>query len=271
MYCSSCGKQLPDNSVFCSECGSKCGNNGVTSIPKYNNHKNYLNFILETLKHPVSIMKNDFEGISVRFNLILTGIITLLIPFINVISIKQYSFNLIKSFFEITSKIKGNSFDFKDAMDFKDYFDKLISTNFPTGNIYFAYLLNYILSYGLIILITYLVYKVLMKKTLTINDTSRILVVFSIFKLVFLILIILLLNIGIIPTLLIRVFGNIFTLILLFVGFNNLLDDENKYIYIFTIAYLIAFVISLYVTIKYSTSIIASFGINNLNTIMNYY
>lgn len=260
MYCPNCGNKIPDLSAFCSECGKKCNENVADNIKTSSsiNFSKHLNYILEILKHPVTTMKNGVDGISEKVNLIYIAIITIIIPLINVVALKNYSFNLVKSIIETISVFGGEKIPFKEMIDFKYQFNQVVEQFFPFREIYTVYLLNYILFYGLIVLTIILMYKILFKINLGKCEIIRILVVFSIINLVIALIGALSLVTGLMLTITIGIFGRLFSIILLYIGFKNLLEDENKFVYLFTTIYTIASIISSYITVKYIISVCIS-------------
>ena len=133
MYCPNCGNKIPDLSAFCSECGKKCNENVADNIKTSSsiNFSKHLKYILEILKHPVTTMKNGVDGISEKVNLIYIGIITLIIPLINAIALKNYSFNLIKSIIKTVSLVMGQKIPFEEMIRFKAQFDVVVEEAFP--------------------------------------------------------------------------------------------------------------------------------------------
>ena len=128
MYCPNCGNKIPDLSAFCSECGKKCNENVAENIKTSSsiNFSKHLNYILEILKHPVTTMKNGVDGISEKVNLIYIAIITIIIPLINVIALKNYSFNLIKSIINTVSLFVGETMPLMKMLDFKSQFKEVV-------------------------------------------------------------------------------------------------------------------------------------------------
>ena len=89
-------------------------------------------------------------------------------------------------------------------------------------------------------------------------EIIRILVVFSIINLVIALIGALSLVTGLMLTMIIGIFGRLFPIILLYIGFRNLLEDENKFVYLFTTIYTIASIVSSYIIVKYIISICMS-------------
>lgn len=241
MYCSKCGKQIPDDSSFCPECGFNCNGGGkninaTTTSVDINKHKNYL---LTTLKSPVTVMQNGLADLSLKVALMYGVVITLIIPLIKTLSIRIFSFNLVKSI----ASIFGEDYDLSDfgySWVVKKEFNKVIGEIFPTVDIYFANLLCYVLFYGIIALIIYFIYKSLLKENISQENLVNIFFAFSIINLVITIISALVLSLGFIPWAIINVAGSIISIVLIYVGFNSIVEEKNKLVYLFSFAYVIA-------------------------------
>ena len=262
MYCTKCGSKIPDDSKFCPECGNSCGgetkNNKTTiniSTPEVDikKHKSY---VLTAIKHPFTSMKDGILGLSLKLSLIYGIIITLLIPLIKVLSIKIFSYNLLKSIMELVYSISGEYFSKNDSIFLKQQFNTQLDMVFPTGSVYFLDLLNYILFYGIIIFIVYLIYKYLIKEKIDRKNLGNIFFVFSVINFILVIIQSLALFIGFIPWAIVSIFASITSVILIYSGFNSILKGKNKLVYLFSFAYVIAFGIVLWISINNITSII---------------
>lgn len=242
MYCSKCGKQIPDDSSFCPECGSNCNGGGKTinataTSVDMNKHKNYL---LTTLKSPVTVMQNGLAELSLKAALMYGVVITLIIPLIKTLSAKM----------SVISKISRENYDigYTGYLERKLY--RGVSDGFPTGDIYIINLLSYVLFYGIIILIIYFVYKSLLKENISQENLGNIFFAFSVINLVMTIISVIALQLGLMFWAIISIFSLILSIILIYAGFNSIVEGKNKLVYLFSFSYLVSLGITLMVLIK---------------------
>lgn len=271
MYCTKCGKQIPDDSRFCPECGANC--NGDTKDTKNTKTinvsapeidvKQHKSYVLSALKHPVTTMKDGLPGLSLKVSLIYGIIITLIIPLIKVLSMKAFSYNVMKSITNLITSISGESFGNNNSMIFKQQFNAVLDAVFPTGSIYFLNLLNYILLYGIIVLIVYLVYKFLIKEDISLKNLGNIFFVFSIINLIVTIIASLFLIVGVVAWAIISIFGSMISIILIFSGFNSIVEGKNKLVYLFSFAYVVSFGIVMWFSVNDVTSIVTKIIYNS--------
>lgn len=246
MYCSKCGKQIPDESVFCPECGNKCNGEGNIKanikIPKH--HKGS---IIKTLCHPVNAMKCGALDLSLKVELIYIGIITLLIPLIKTLTFKLYSFNLIKSLINLAFDFSGVSkWNLNDIIEAKSQFSLVMENVFPTGKIYFLNLGSYLINYVVIIGIIFIIFKLMLKENLNKENIISIVFVISVINLFLTILCTIALMLGGTAWILMSIFSGILALILLFSGLNNIIKSNSKLIYVFSFVCMIAYVLNFY-------------------------
>ncbi|HBI6898674.1 TPA: zinc-ribbon domain-containing protein, partial [Clostridium perfringens] len=154
MFCSKCGKEIPNESVFCPECGNRCKGSNKSIPIDVNEHKGY---IIKSLCHPITSVKEHVFGVSLKIQLIYIAIITLIIPLVKTFLFKAFSFNLVKSVVGIILEFSSvNTWDFNNMIKAKSQFDMIMENVFPTGNIYFLNLGSYVINYVLILGIIYI-------------------------------------------------------------------------------------------------------------------
>ena len=269
MYCPSCGNKISDESIFCPECGNKFKGDPLdfNKPNKSINFTKHFNYILKILKHPVTIMKDGSSEITDNINLIYIAIITLLIPFIKVLSLQKFSLNLIKSIIDIIGNFTKEKIPLSEFITFKSQFNQFKDLFFPFNELYIYNLINYFLFFGIIILTTTLIYKLLFKVIIEKSDLIRFIVVISVINLFFTLITSIFLTLGITLTIIMNILSLLVSVILLYIGFNNLLNDDNKLLYLFTTISTISYIVSAYVSAKY---IISFFTGTNLNLIQTF-
>ena len=70
MFCSKCGKEMPDNSAFCSACGAQLGVTGTNESTQPTTKEGWMllavkDAIVAGLKDPDSVKFGDFENIEI--------------------------------------------------------------------------------------------------------------------------------------------------------------------------------------------------------------
>ncbi|WP_164813989.1 zinc ribbon domain-containing protein, partial [Clostridium perfringens] len=163
MYCSKCGKEIPEESVFCPECGNRC----KLSADKENKEidtKEIKELIINLIFSPINTMKNGNINLSSKNKIIYILITTLIMPLITVLFLRSSSFNLIKSIPSTIAKFSGSSsWNINDSIEFKNQFNMIMQNLFPTGKLYVLSLSSYILNYALLLGIIYIVFKFIIK------------------------------------------------------------------------------------------------------------
>ena len=272
MYCTKCGSNIPDDSKFCPECGASCNggvkNNTTTiniSTPDVDlqKHKSY---VFTALKHPINTMREGIVGLSSRAILIYGIIITLLIPLIKTLSIKMFSYNLFKSIMNLVANVSGEDYDSINSILMKQQFKAMLDMVFPTGSIYFLDLLSYVFFYGILVLLTYLIYKFLIKEDIALKNLGNIFFVFSIINFILVIFEAVALIIGVMPWAIISIFASIISVILIYSGFNSVIESKNKLIYLFSVTYVIALGIVIWVSFNNIISVVTKI-IYNVNAL----
>lgn len=249
MYCTKCGKNIPDDSKFCPECGTSCSGGSKDNTKNINistpdiDLQKQKSYIFTALKHPITTMRDGIVGLTSNVILIYGIIITLLIPLIKTLSIKMFGYNLFNSVMNLASGFSGESYNSIDSILGKQQFNSMFDMVFPTGSIYLLNLLNYILVYGILVLLTYLISKYLMKEDISLEFLGNIFFVFSIFNFTLVIVESVALIIGIMPWAIVDIFAAITSIILIYSGFNSRIESKNKLVYAFPIACMTSLVI----------------------------
>lgn len=261
MFCSKCGKEIPDESIFCPECGNNCKEN-KQSIPKVdvNEHKGY---VIKSLCHPVNSVKEGIFGLSTKVQFAYIAIITFLIPFFKTIFFKIYSFNLVKSLFETFLNFSTkNNMSLDDMLTVKNQFDMIMENVFPTAKIYFLNLGSYVLNYVLILGLLYLIFKFLVRESINKYSILNIMFVVSIVNVFILILSAISLILGGTIWIIVSIFTSVLSIVLLYELFSSLIKSKNKLVYIYSATCMIAYSINIWFVLNNASSIIYSIYYN---------
>lgn len=263
MYCSKCGKNIPDDSVFCPECGYKCGGNKEKHhIHNSNiNTKKYVKYTIDAIRHPITTIKQGGNDITTKANLLYILIIALLTPLVKIISIKDFIMSTIESVFKFLNAINGEITTAFDLVNLKSRLipkiDAYIEVSGLYKNIYFLNLFHSILLYGITLIIIYLIYRYLIKSKVSLNDFTRFIVVISIIKFLFVIITSLVLLLSPIVSIVLCLISITIVTTLLAIGLNNVLKASNEFIYIFPIVFGLSIIITNFICAEYVISIIA--------------
>ncbi|MDY3206829.1 zinc-ribbon domain-containing protein [Clostridium baratii] len=294
MYCSKCGKEIPDDSMFCSECGQRVedNNQNINRDNAQNNSTNqdnhyehnpyayseYANsnnayqkghsnfdpskigkFFIESVKHPITTIKSGKDIISKEISALYIIVIAFLIPLIQVLSLRSFAYSIFKTIMNLVNSFEGSQMGFGEAMRFKSQFSSIFDMYFPFVRVYVFNLLHYVALYGIILIAIFIIYKFVIKSQFSVSEFLKVFAVVSIFNLLFTILSAVLLLIGVTFSLFATAFMSAMVIALLFVGYNSLFKEKNRFIYIFGFIYGISFVITNYLCIEYVMSSINNY------------
>lgn len=298
MYCSRCGKEIPDDSMFCPECGQRVksnnhntnGDNTQNSNPNPNNNQSnhyehnpyaygeYANsnnayqrgqshfdiskigkFFTESVKHPITTIKSGKDIISKEISALYIIVIAFLIPLIQVVSLRSFTYSIFKTIMNLVNSFEGSQMGFSEAIRFKNQFSSIFNMYFPFGRVYVFNLLHYVALYGILLIAIFIIYKFVVKVEFSVSEFLKVFAVVSIFNLLFTILSAVLLLIGVTFSLFATAFMSAMVIALLFVGYNSLFKEKNRFIYIFGFIYGISFVITNYLCIEYVISSINNY------------
>lgn len=294
MYCSKCGKEIPDDSMFCPECGQRVedNNQNINRDNAQNNSTNqdnhyehnpyayseYANsnnayqkghsnfdpskigkFFIESVKHPITTIKSGKDIISKEISALYIIVIAFLIPLIQVLSLRSFAYSIFKTIMNLVNSFEGSQMGFGEVMRFKSQFSSIFDMYFPFGRVYVFNLLHYVALYGIILIAIFIIYKFVIKSQFSVSEFLKVFAVVSIFNLLFTILSAVLLLIGVTFSLFATAFMSAMVIALLFVGYNSLFKEKNRFIYIFGFIYGISFVITNYLCVEYVMSSINNY------------
>lgn len=294
MYCSKCGKEIPDDSMFCPECGQRVEdnnqninrNNAQNNSTNQDNHyehnpyaySEYANsnnayqkvqsnfdpskigkFFIESVKHPITTIESGKDIISKEISALYIIVIAFLIPLIQVLSLRSFAYSIFKTIMNLVNSFEGSQMGFSEAIRFKNEFSSIFDMYFPFGRVYVFNLLHYVALYGIILIAIFIIYKFVIKLQFSVSEFLKVFAVVSIFNLLFTILSSVLLLIGVTFSLFVTAFMSAVVIALLFVGYNSLFKEKNRFIYIFGFIYGISFVITNYLCIEYVMSSINNY------------
>lgn len=294
MYCSKCGKEIPDDSMFCPECGQRVEdnnqninrNNAQNNSTNQDNHyehnpyaySEYANsnnayqkvqsnfdpskigkFFIESVKHPITTIESGKDIISKEISALYIIVIAFLIPLIQVLSLRSFAYSIFKTIMNLVNSFEGSQMGFSEAIRFKNEFSSIFDMYFPFGRVYVFNLLHYVALYGIILIAIFIIYKFVIKLQFSMSEFLKVFAVVSIFNLLFTILSSVLLLIGVTFSLFATAFMSAVVIALLFVGYNSLFKEKNRFIYIFGFIYGISFVITNYLCIEYVMSSINNY------------
>ncbi|MBO3406671.1 zinc ribbon domain-containing protein [Clostridium perfringens] len=268
MYCSKCGKEIPEESVFCPECGNRC----KLSADKENKEidtKEIKELIINLIFSPINTMKNGNINLSSKNKIIYILITTLIMPLITVLFLRASSFNLIKSIPSTIAKFSGSSsWNINDSIEFKNQFNMIMQNLFPTGKLYVLSLSSYILNYALLLGIIYIVFKFIIKDNFGKTNILNILFIISTFNVLLKIISSIALILGLLPWLVLKLFSVILLIVLLYSLLNTFIESREKLIYVYPATLVIVSLINMKFIFSSVGFIISDIFLNNFLNFM---
>lgn len=262
MFCRNCGKEIPDDSVFCPECGGKCSDEKTKSkMPKVDTHK-ILGYFLSSLKKPVTTIKEKGEELSLSIHIGIIAVSTLLIPLIHLGVLKTFIGKVMNFYAGISQIYSSNSVNLKDRLETQKGLSDFVDTYVPFGKIYTLDILSFVIFFGLMLLLIYLVYKFVFKANIEIKKFLGIISVALILRLAFTIISTLVLFVSIVPAIVINIIGSIVILAVVILGTREVAHEEDKLVYVVAVSYGIAMLASYYFSVNYIISTIQSYFIS---------
>lgn len=262
MFCRNCGKEIPDDSVFCPECGGKCSDEKRKPIISNVDTHKVLKFFLSSLKKPVTTIKEKGEELSSSIHIGIITVITLLIPLIHLGVLKTLIGKGMNLYADLIQVYSNSIIDMKDRLKAKTEINAFIDTYVPFTKIYILDILSFIIFFGVMLLLIYLVYKFIFKANIETEKFLGTISVALILKLAFTILSTIFLFISIVPAIIINVVGSIAILVVIILGMREVTEEEDKLSYVFAISYGIGIIVSSYFSVNYIVSTIQSYFIS---------
>ena len=235
MYCSKCGKEIPNESVFCPECGCKCKSDMDNKI-RETSAIEIKELITKVICNPISAVKNEAIKLSSQNKLIYIIITSLITPLITIFSFKTHGSGLVKH----------------------------IIKSIPMQKVYILSLGSYIINYVLLLGIIYILFKSLMKDKIDRTNAMDIMFTISTFNMLLEIIAAIVLFLGIIPWVILKVFSMILLIILMYSLLNSLLILKEKLIYIYSTALVVIALINMWFVFKNVGSIISDMFFSNI-------
>lgn len=265
MFCVKCGREIPDDSVFCPECGNKCGGtkekNKVTINFDFNQ---LLNYILSSLKNPISTMKNSYENVSKSVHIGIIAILTLLVPAIHIGALKSFVNSCAEDILKLASlfgrKPKLSLFtsksDIREMARVQEYINEGINEIFPFVKLYMMDFFRTGLYYIIIIGLIFLVYKFIFKVEI---DNYKFLGVLSVITILNFILVLvsgITVFLSFKISIVIKFISTILNVSLLLLGMREVTNTEDRLPYVVSISYGIGFMLTNYIYFNYLGSVI---------------
>lgn len=261
MFCQKCGTQLPDNSNFCTTCGHAFNSSHKIQINYSDVASTSTDFLKSLFLSPIKCCSEYSSKLSSTFAYLYFAIATLVFSIITTIYLKVS----IKS--SILSAIKSTYMDglgsyFSDGlMESSAYISNLLDTFLPFFKTFFSITLAFVLFFGSIALVSYIIHNLAFKAEVPLNEYFVVASVALTLQGVALIVSMLLLTVVPIVSIIFLSIASILIAVVLYTGLSNLKDEHSSDPYIFSILYSIISYLTSYIMIKLIVS-----GIFNLLT-----
>ncbi|MGL4848775.1 MAG: zinc-ribbon domain-containing protein [Clostridium sp.] len=254
MFCSNCGSKLDSDSVFCTSCGAKqaaetSSSNGINiNISKEDTGKVFKG-VLDSLKNPSNstlILKENLTSLQAKILFFTT---LLLIPIINLATIKSTITNFFISFAKFGAALEGQAVSSFEISAAKSMLNAALGEAIPFGTIFLYGVLFLALLFGVIFGIMFLFFKI-NKESLNFNDALCALILPSLTLLVSAILTPLFLSLGFVLTIICSLILTSIFVITTYTGFKALMDNKTFLPYAVSIAIVIGYAFSYYIQVK---------------------
>ncbi|MGL4873814.1 MAG: zinc-ribbon domain-containing protein [Clostridium sp.] len=254
MFCSNCGSKLDADSIFCTSCGAKQAEgasttNGINlNISKEDTSKVFKG-LLDTLKNPSNstlILKENLTSLQTKILFFAT---LLLIPIINLATIKSTITNFFISFAKFGAALEGEVVSSLEISAAKSMFNAALGKTIPFGTIFLYGILFLALLFGIIFGVMFLFFK-LNKESISCNDGICALIFPALILLVSAILTPLLLSLGFIITIIGSLILTSLFVITIYTSFNSLIENKTFLPYVASVAIVIGYYLSYYIQIK---------------------
>lgn len=260
MFCTKCGNELDNDALFCTSCGNKvkkeeaeekgqASENTINVSISSEKAKGFFKTIFKVLKSPTSYVHVLEENLNSKNNLILVIISLLLIPIINIISLKTVISNILISFGQLGSILEGRAISHLDSLTFKKEFGVMFDAVAPTGKIFMFNIIFYILLFTIISGIVFIGIKT-SGNNLTFENLIRVLTLPVLILLLSSILSPLTLSVTITFSLIVSLILNGIFIVTLYNGFKSLAPSFELLPYIYSIAFVVGFLLTYYISFK---------------------
>lgn len=218
MFCPNCGSNLSDDSTFCPNCGTK-----IEQQHKPNNGSNlgkdFSKIAIECIKNPINEISNLKETLSDTNNYIYLGILALIIPLLITVSLK--------------------------------FFTPRIGEIMLFRKIFLSSLISLVVFYGIILFLTFTIYKFIFKEELNLQDFLKVVLAALIVRGAFMLVQFLVSIISFKLSIAVYIFGSMACILTLYSGFKETVKDSNKFLYTFSGSYLVAIFFTNYIIVKF--------------------
>lgn len=256
MFCTKCGNQLDTDALFCTSCGNKVLQNSMEekgssiniSISK-DATTNFFKVLFSALKSPSSSVSILNENFSSKNTLILFISTLILIPLVNLLTLKTFISNILISLAELGNILEGGRLSSLELSAMKPFLNSGLDKVLPYGQIFMYNLVYLVFLLGISSGILFLTLK-LIKVNISFNDFISCLIVPSIILLISSIVLPFIFSIGLVLALIIGISFNLIFAITLYNNFKSLAPDFDILSYLSGLSVSLALILSNYFTVK---------------------
>lgn len=260
MFCTKCGNQLDNDALFCTSCGNKVKKekseeSGQTSGDTINisisseKAKGFFKNIFDVLRNPISYVQILKDTLSIKNNIILLVVSLLLIPIVNIISLKSILSNTLFSLGQLGSILEGRSVNHMEAVSFKQSFNLMFDTVAPTGKIFMFNIVFTLLLLSIVSGIVFIGIKT-SGNTLNFEGLVRILTLPIIILLLSAIISPLFLSVSLMLFLIVSLAFSGMFIITLYTGFKSVAPSFKLLPYVYPVAFALGISITYYISFQ---------------------
>lgn len=256
MFCTKCGDQLDNDALFCTSCGNKVLENSIgekgssINIPiSKDATTNFFKIIFSALKSPSSSVSILNENFSSKNTLIFFISTLILIPLVNLLTLKTFISNILISLAELGNILEGGRLSSFELSAMKPFLNTGLDKVLPYGQIFMYNLIYFIFLIGISAGLLFLALK-LVKINISFNNFIACLIVPTIILLISSIVLPFIFSFGLILALIMSISFNLIFAITLYNNFKSLAPDFDFLSYLSGFSISLGLILSNYFTVK---------------------